>query len=64
MSGFKFKIQNSNSIQPYPTVVSRKYMRVILLDNTQGPTALTVTGEQVLKKILEKFRGGVLEDIF
>ena len=36
-----------------PTVVSRKYMRVILLDNSQAPT---VTGEQVLKKILEKLQ--------
>ena len=34
-------------------VVSRKYMHVILLDNTQAPT---VTGEQVLKKILEKLQ--------
>ena len=37
----------------YPTVVSRKYMRVILFDSTQAPT---VTGEQVLKKILEKLQ--------
>ena len=43
--------RNKESLDP--TVVSRKYMRVILLDNTQ---ALTVTGEQVLKKILEKLQ--------
>ena len=43
--------KNKESLDP--TVVSRKYMRVILLDNTQAPT---VTGEQVLKKILEKLQ--------
>ena len=43
--------RNKESLDP--TVVSRKYMRVILLDNTQAPT---VTGEQVLKKVLEKLQ--------
>ena len=43
--------RNKESLDP--TVVSRKYMRVILFDNTQAPT---VTGEQVLKKILEKLQ--------
>ena len=43
--------RNKESLDP--TVVSRKYMRVILLDNTQAPT---VTGEQVLKKILDKLQ--------
>ena len=43
--------RNKESLDP--TVVSRKYMRVILLDNTQAPT---VTGEPVLKKILEKLQ--------
>ena len=43
--------RNKESLDP--TVVSRKYMRVILLDSTQAPT---VTGEQVLKKILEKLQ--------
>ena len=37
--------RNKESLDP--TVVSRMYMRVILLDSTQAPT---VTGEQVLKK--------------
>ena len=43
--------RNKESLDP--TVVIRKYMRVILFDSTQAPT---VTGEQALKKILEKLQ--------